>query len=113
MPQEDPIADLIARIKNAHHRGHEELDLPTSNTKVSIAQVLKEEGYIEDFDVTEENSRGTLSLQLRYKDSSGVIEDIKRVSKPSRRVYASKDEIPSVLGGLGTVLLTTSEGIMT
>lgn len=113
MSQQDPISDMVARLKNANHRMHESLDMPASNLKIDIIEVLKEEGFVEDYEAVEENSHRTLRIDMKYNDGKRVIEDIERVSKPSRRVYVSKDEIPRVLGGLGVALLSTSHGVMT
>jgi small subunit ribosomal protein S8 len=107
----DPIADMLARIRNAHKAGHSEVSLPASKMKVAIAEVLKANGYIKDYKRTEHN-HGTLVLLLKYFDGSPVIEQMTRISRPSRRIYVHSKEIPSVLNGLGISILSTSQGIM-
>lgn len=121
---EDPIADMLVRIKNANGRFHREVRVPRSNLKLAIAKILKEEGYIKDYKERSQDSKQDILIQLKYKRKSGehgkgrreqvrVIEDIKRISKPSNRVYAKAEEIPEVLSGLGTCVLSTSSGVMT
>lgn len=110
MTVQDPISDFIARIKNANHRKHEEFDLHYSNLKMAVADVLKEEGFIEDY---EEKDKEDMKVVMKYQGERRVIDDMERVSKPSRRVYVSKDQIPEVLGGLGISVLSTSQGVMT
>ena len=113
MTTQDPIGDMITRIRNASRMGHETVSLPGSKLKASVAEVLTEEGYIEGYEETEEDGgKKTLELSLSYKKGKPVIEGVERESKPSRRVYVSKDEIPEVLGGLGTAVLSTSKGLM-
>jgi len=110
----DVIADMLTRIRNANDVGHPEVEIPSSNMKVAIAKVLKEEGYIKDYEVIEDGKQGILKVYLKYgPNKQKVITGIKRISKPGLRIYASKDEIPKVMGGLGTVILSTSKGIMT
>ncbi|MBS3739764.1 30S ribosomal protein S8 [Candidatus Bipolaricaulota bacterium] len=114
MTTQDPISDMITRIRNASRRGHDVVSLPGSTLKESIAQVLLREGYISDYEVEElPAGKKNLNLSLSYKKGKAVIEGIERESKPSGRVYVSKDEIPMVLGGLGTAVLSTSKGLMT
>lgn len=114
MTTQDPIGDMITRIRNASRMGHDDVSLPGSKLKESIARVLLREGYISDYEVEElPGGKKDLNLSLSYKEGKAVIEGIERESKPSRRVYVSKDEIPMVLGGLGTVVLSTSKGLMT
>ncbi|MFW6104232.1 MAG: 30S ribosomal protein S8 [Candidatus Bipolaricaulota bacterium] len=114
MTTQDPIGDMITRIRNASRMGHDDVSLPGSKLKESIAQVLLREGYISDYEVEElPAGKKDLNLSLSYKEGKAVIEGIERESKPSRRVYVSKDEIPMVLGGLGTSVLSTSKGLMT
>lgn len=114
MTTQDPIGDMITRIRNASRMGHDDVSLPGSKLKESVAEVLLQEGYISDYEVEElPGDNKDLTLNLRYNDGKAVIEGIKRESKPSRRVYVSKDEIPKVLGGLGTAVLSTSQGLMT
>jgi len=114
MTTQDPIGDMITRIRNASRRGHDDVSLPGSRLKESIARVLLREGYISDYEIEElPGGKKDLNLSLSYKEGKAVIEGIERESKPSRRVYVSKDEIPMVLGGLGTAVLSTSKGLMT
>jgi len=125
--QTDPIADMLTRIRNANKALHEHAEMPNSRLKGDIARLLKEEGYIRDFHVvtSEEHNEGegdkkkhrayeTLVIDLKYSRSrERVITDLKRVSKPGRRVYAGKDRLPRVLGGMGTAILSTSNGLIT
>lgn len=114
MTTSDPISDMLTRIRNASRMQHDVVEMPDAKLKNSIAQVLKDEGYIGDFEVKEgEGVEKTLSIKLKYNDEEEVIKGIKRVSKPSKRVYVSSDEIPQVLGGLGTSVLSTSHGVTT
>lgn len=111
----DPVSDMLSRIRNAIIAKHSEVLVPKSKIKVEIARVLKEEGYIKDYKINEDSLRSTILIELKYyggkKDS--VIKVLERVSKPSRRVYVKKDEIPRVRGGLGISVISTSRGIMT
>jgi small subunit ribosomal protein S8 len=110
----DPIADMLTRIRNANKALHDTAEMPTSRAKVEIARLLKEEGYIRDFRVEEGESYKTLVIELKYgRNRERVITDLKRISKPGRRVYARKDRLPRVLGGMGTAILSTSSGLMT
>jgi small subunit ribosomal protein S8 len=110
----DPIADMLTRVRNSILARQEKVDIPASKLKVEIARVLKEEGYIQAFKTLEEGPQGVLRLFLRRPaDGTRVILGIQRVSKPGRRIYVSKDEIPRVQGGLGINILSTSRGIMT
>ena len=115
----DPIADLLTRIRNAHMAGHSAVSLPSSKLKLAIAQILKQEGYIEDFAVQNEdgNPQGTLRLSLKYvgtrRERRPVISGIERISTPGRRVYARRREIPWVLSGMGISILSTPKGVMT
>lgn len=117
----DPIADMLTRIRNANRALHDSASMPTSRVKEEIARILKEEGYIKDFRVVELKDKKdqplpyrTLVIELKFaKDRRRVITDLKRVSKPGRRVYAGKDRPPRVLGGLGTAIMSTSSGIIT
>jgi small subunit ribosomal protein S8 len=110
----DPVADMLARIRNANKAMHERVEMPTSRLKVEIARILKEEGYISDFHVQKGESFDTLVVQLKYgRGRERVITDLKRVSKPGRRVYAGKDRLPRVLGGMGVAILSTSSGLVT
>ena len=110
----DPIADMLTRIRNANKALHEKVEMPTSRMKVDIARLLKEEGYIKDFRVERGESFDHLIVELKYgRARERVITDLKRVSKPGRRVYARKDRLPRVLGGMGVAILSTSSGLMT
>lgn len=115
----DPIADLLTRIRNAHMAGHTTVSLPTSKLKLAIAQILKKEGYIEDFSDQpgEASPQGTLRIALKYvgtrRERKPVISGIERVSTPGRRVYARKRDIPWVLSGMGIAILSTPKGLMT
>ncbi|MBQ9266777.1 MAG: 30S ribosomal protein S8 [Clostridia bacterium] len=109
----DPIADMLTRIRNANAQRHETVDVPASKMKKSIAEILLEEGYIKAFEEIEDNSQGILRITLKYVNKQKVISGLKRISKPGLRVYATKDELPKVLGGLGIALISTSKGIMT
>src|SRR5215210_8429251 len=107
----DPIADMLTRIRNANQALHERAEMPSSKIKVEIARILKEEGYIRDFEVrrVEGDPYDTLVVHLKYgKNRERIISDLKRVSKPGRRIYAKKDRLPRVLGGMGTAILSTS-----
>ncbi|MFN0154860.1 MAG: 30S ribosomal protein S8 [Gaiella sp.] len=110
----DPIADMLTRIRNANRALHASASMPTSGLKEQIAALLKDEGYIKSFRVEEGAPAATLVIELKYtKGRERVITDLKRVSKPGRRVYAKKDRLPRVLGGLGTAILSTSTGVIT
>ena len=110
----DPVADMLARIRNANKALHEKVEMPTSKLKEEIARLLKEEGYVSDFQVQKGESFDTLVIQLKYgRSRERVITDLKRVSKPGRRVYAGKDRLPRVLGGMGVAIMSTSNGLVT
>ena len=110
----DPVADMLTRIRNANKAMHEQAEMPTSRLKEEIARILKEEGYIRDFRVQKGESFDTLVVELKFgRNRERVISGLRRVSKPGRRVYARKDRLPRVLGGLGTAILSTSTGIIT
>lgn len=110
----DPVADMLTRIRNANRALHERTEMPTSRIKVEIARLLKEEGYIKDFEVKKGESFDTLVIELKYgSNRERIITDLKRVSKPGRRIYAGKDRLPRVLGGMGTAILSTSRGVVT
>ena len=110
----DPIADMLTRVRNAVQAKHQKVDMPASRLKVEIARILKEEGYISHFKMTEEGGKNFLTVFLKYgSKGEKVISNIERVSRPGCRVYVSKTEIPKVLGGLGISILTTSHGVMT
>jgi small subunit ribosomal protein S8 len=109
----DPIADMLTRIRNANAQRHEIVDVPASKLKKSIAEILLEEGYIKSFEEIEDNSQGIIRITLKYVNKQKVISGLKRISRRGLRVYAAKDELPKVLGGLGIALISTSKGIMT
>jgi small subunit ribosomal protein S8 len=110
----DPIADMLTRIRNANKALHETTSMPTSRMKEQIARLLKEEGYIRDYRVEKGDSFDVLVIELKYgRSRERVITDLRRVSKPGRRVYARKDRLPRVLGGMGTAILSTSSGLIT
>ena len=113
MSMTDPIADMLVRIKNAAAVGKPAVKMPSSKTKVAIAQVLKGEGYIGDFRVTENGAKAELEIALKYFEGKPVIERLQRVSRSGLRQYRGKDAIPKVLGGLGVAIISTSKGIMT
>jgi len=114
MSMSDPLADMLTRIRNAVMVRHESVAIPKSNTKVEIARVLKEEGFIADYQVQEEKGQGTLTISLKYDPEGGsVIQGIQRISKPGLRQYAKADAIPKVLNGLGVAIVSTSKGILT
>lgn len=113
MVMTDPIADMLTRIRNANSVKHESVDVPRSKMKEELARILKDEGFIKDYKVIEDDKQGTIRIYLKYDANKGqVIQGIKRISKPGLRVYANKDEVPRVLGGLGVAILSTSHGIM-
>ena len=114
MSMTDPIADFLTRIRNGQSSGKAEIVAPASKMKQAIASVLKSEGYIEDFQVaTDDGGKPSLRVQLKYYDGRPVIDRLERISKPGLRVYKGKDELPTVLGGLGVVIVSTSQGVMT
>ena len=110
-----PIADMLTRIRNASSSKHKTVDIPSSNMKLAIAKILFEEGYIKSFEeIKETNNQGVIRITIKYTEKGkAVIDGLKRISKPGLRVYASKDELPKVLNGLGIALISTSKGIMT
>jgi len=112
--QTDPIADMLARIRNANKALHEETRMPSSHMKESIAHILKEEGYIRGFRIENGESYNTLVVELKFgRNRERIISGLRRVSRPGRRVYAGKDRLPRVLGGMGTAILSTSKGLVT
>ena len=113
MSMTDPISDMLTRIRNAQLVGHAEVAMPASKLKASIAQVLKDEGYIEDFALREKGAKQELAIGLKYYAGRPVIERLERVSKPGLRVYKGRNDIPKVLNGLGVAILSTSRGVMT
>jgi small subunit ribosomal protein S8 len=109
----DPVADMLARIKNANKALHETTAMPASRMKTEIARVLKDEGYIKDYRVEKGESFDTLVVELKFgQNRERIITDLRRVSKPGRRVYARKDRLPRVLGGMGTAIMSTSRGLV-
>jgi len=109
----DPVADFLARIRNAIRARHPKFDVPASKLKLEMARILKEEGYIANFKATEEEGRKLLRLYLKYDGDDPALSNLNRISRPGCRVYVGRDEIPRVLGGLGIVILTTPKGVMT
>lgn len=110
----DPIADMLTRIRNANSAKHKTVDIPSSKMKVAIAEILFKEGYIKSFEVINDEKQGIIRIALKY-DEKGirVIDGVKRISKPGLRVYANKEELPKVLNGLGTAIISTSQGLKT
>ena len=110
----DPVADMLTRIRNANSAKHESVDVPASNLKKAIAQILLDEGYIKSFQVIEDGTQGVIRITLKYlPGKEKVISGLRRVSKPGLRVYAGADELPRVLKGLGIAIISTSKGVMT
>ncbi|AMB93818.1 MULTISPECIES: 30S ribosomal protein S8 [Aerococcus] len=114
MVMTDPIADFLTRVRNANMVRHESFEVPASAMKVAITKILKEEGYIKDFEVIEDDKQGIIRVFMKYgKNNERVITNLKRISKPGLRVYAKTDEVPKVLNGLGIAIISTSEGVIT
>ena len=114
MTMTDPIADMLTRIRNANMVRHEKLEVPASNLKKEIAEILKREGFVRDVEYVEDNKQGIIRIFLKYgKDNERVITGLKRISKPGLRVYAKTNEVPKVLNGLGIALVSTSNGLLT
>ena len=114
MTMTDPVADMLTRIRNANTAGHATVDIPASKIKKNIAEILLKEGYIKGFEVIEGETQDTIKVAMKYgADKAKVISGIKRISKPGLKVYAKKDEIPKVLGGLGIAIISTSNGLIT
>lgn len=114
MVMTDPIADFLTRIRNASDARHETVEIPASNLKKNMADILKSEGFIKDVEVVEDGKQGVVRIQLKYgQNNERVITGIKRISKPGLRVYANSEEVPKVLNGLGIALVSTSEGVVT
>ena len=115
MAMSDPIADMLTRIRNANTAKHDTVDVPVSKMKLAIAQILLDEGYIKNFEVIEDGKFQTIHITLKYgvDKNDKIISGIKRISKPGLRVYAGKDELPKVLGGLGIAIISTNQGIVT
>lgn len=115
MTMNDPIADMLTRIRNANTAKHDTVDVPSSKMKLAIAQILLDEGYIKAFDVVEDGSFKTIHITLKYgaDKNEKIITGLKRISKPGLRIYAGKDELPKVLGGLGIAIISTNQGVIT
>ena len=110
----DPVADMLTRIRNANDAKHESVEVPASNMKKAIAQILVDEGYVKSFSVAEDGKQGMIKIILKYgQNKAKVIQGIKRVSKPGLRVYASSEEMPKVIRGMGIAIVSTSKGVMT
>ena len=115
MTMSDPIADMLTRIRNANTTKHDTVDVPASKMKLAIANILVDEGYIAKYDIVENGAFKTIHITLKYgaNKNEKIITGLKRISKPGLRVYASKDELPKVLGGLGTAIISTNQGVIT
>ena len=113
MSLSDPIGDMIARIKNAQSRSHKKVNLPSSNFKIKIADILKNEGFIKDYKINKENNKSVLLLELKYHSGNPVINTFERVSKPGRRIFSSADGLPKINNGLGIAIVSTPKGVMT
>lgn len=109
----DPVADMLTRIRNANAVMHEKVDIPYSNLKLKLAEILKEEGYVTNYKVITDDNKKNIRIYLKYDGKDRVIKGLKRISKPGRRVYAQVDELPRVLTGLGIAIVSTSKGIVT
>jgi small subunit ribosomal protein S8 len=110
----DPIADMLTRIRNSVLSKAEKVDIPASRLKVEIAKIMKEEGFIKSYKIIKDKKQGILRVTLKYtQDNRPIVEGLKRISKPGRRVYVGKDEVPSVVGGMGIAVMTTPKGILT
>jgi len=110
---QDPLSDMLTRIRNAQMAGKTGVEMPGSKLKAAVANVLKEEGYIADFNATNDGGKPRLAIELKYYQGKPVIAEIDRISRPGLRNYAAKDEMPSVRGGLGVAIISTSQGVMT
>jgi len=113
MSLSDPIGDMIARVNNAQMRNHKKVDLPSSNFKMQIANILKSEGFITDFKVNKETKKPVLSIDLKYYSGNPVISTFERVSKPGRRIFSSAESLPKINNGLGIAIVSTPKGVMT
>lgn len=113
MSMQDPLSDMLTRIRNAQMAGKTAVEMPGSKLKAAVASVLKDEGYIADFSASEEGGKPRLAIELKYYEGKPVIAEIDRISRPGLRNYAGKDEMPSVRGGLGVAIISTSKGVMT
>jgi small subunit ribosomal protein S8 len=108
----DPIADMLTRVRNGQKARKVSVSMPSSNAKVAVAKVLKDEGYVTDYSVAADGAKNVLTIELKYFEGKAVIEQVRRVSKPGLRIYRSMDELPKVLGGLGVAIVSTSAGVM-
>ena len=115
MTQSDPIADMLTRIRNANTAKHDEVDIPASKMKIAIADILVKEGYVQKYDLVDDGAFKTIHMTLKYgaDKNEKIISGIKKISKPGLRIYAGKDELPKVLGGLGTAIISTNQGVIT
>lgn len=114
MTMTDPIADMLSRVRNANNAFHESVSMPSSKIKANIAEILKQEGYIDNYEVSGDKAQKTLKIELKYgPNRQRSIEGVRRVSKPGLRVYAKSDNLPKVLGGLGVAVISTSQGLLT
>ena len=113
MSLSDPIGDMLARLKNSQMRNHKKLELPSSKFKAKIAEILKSEGYIIDYEVKSEENKANLHISLKYSSGNPVISSIERVSKPGRRIFSSAESLPKVNNGLGIAIISTPKGVMT
>lgn len=110
----DPIADLLTRVRNANNAKHETVEVPASKMKIAIANILKEEGYVKDVEVVEDGIQGKIVITLKYgAGKTRILQGLKRISKPGLRIYSGSDDMPQVMKGLGTVIVSTSKGVMT
>ena len=113
MSLSDPIGDMLARLKNSQMRNHKKIEMPSSKFKAKIAEILKSEGYIVDFEVKSEKNKANLQISLKYNSGNPVISSIERVSKPGRRIFSSAESLPKINNGLGIAIISTSKGVMT
>jgi small subunit ribosomal protein S8 len=113
MTMTDPVSDLLTRIRNASDARHDTVDIPSSKMKLEIARILKEEGYISGFSSIQDSKQGSIRIHLKYEGKSAVISSLERISRPGCRVYVGKSEIPSIIGGMGICIMSTSQGILT
>ena len=113
MSLSDPIGDMIARIKNAQLRNHKIVELPSSNFKIKISEILKSEGYIIDYKINSESNKSVLLINLKYHSGNPVISTIERISKPGRRIFSTAESLPKINNGLGIAIVSTSKGVMT
>ena len=113
MSLSDPIGDMIARVKNAQNRSHKKVELPSSNFKMRIADILKNEGFIKDYKINKDDNKSVLLLELKYHSGNPVINTFERVSKPGRRIFSSADSLPKINNGLGIAIVSTPKGVMT